>query len=84
MDKAMATVDLHNLYLDTLLAAAQNASGAWLEGEIMRAYHQIRESAYQDPAKPFSDEQFEQDVQVMLEFARLRGPFVIADVLRSR
>jgi len=84
MDRAMAVVDLRNLYLDTLLASAQDASGAWLENEIVRAYQQIRQAALDDPFKPFTNDEFELDVQALLEFARSRAAFVIADVQRSR
>lgn len=84
MDRVIALPEFHNLYLDTLLATAQSASSAWLEAEISRAYHQIRQAAIDDPFKPFTNEQFEQDVQVLIDFARARPAFVIADVQRSR
>ena len=84
MDRAMAVAELRNLYLDTLLAATQGVSSAWLEAEIVRAYQQIRQAALDDPFKPFTNEEFEQDVQTLLAFARVRPAFVIADVQRSR
>jgi hypothetical protein len=84
MDRAIGVPEFRDLYLDTLLACAQTASPAWLEAEIARAYQQIRQAALDDALKPFSNEEFEQDVQAMLGFARARAAFVIADVQRSR
>jgi len=84
MDRAIGVPEFRDLYLDTLLACARTASPAWLEAEIVRAYQQIRQAALDDPLKPFSNEEFEQDVQAMIEFARARAAFVIADVQRSR
>jgi spore coat protein CotH len=84
MDRVIALPEFRNLYLDTLLTAAQSISSAWLEGEISRTYQQIRQAAIDDPFKPFTNEQFEQDVQALMEFARARPAFVIADVQRSR
>ena len=55
----------------------------WLEREIRRAYEQIRDAALEDTAKPYSNEEFEEDVLHMLEFARERSAFVLADVERS-
>ncbi|MGH9257407.1 MAG: CotH kinase family protein [Vicinamibacterales bacterium] len=85
MDRAMAVPELRDLYLDSLLKSAEIASsGGWLEQEVLRAYGQIRQPALEDPFKPFSNEEFEQDVQQLLEFARSRSAFVIAEVRRSR
>jgi hypothetical protein len=84
MDRVIAVPEFRNLYLDTLIASTQAASPAWLETEITRAYQQIRQAALDDPVKPFSNAEFEQDVQAMIAFARARGAFVVADVQRSR
>ena len=84
MDRVIAFLEFRNLYLDTLLETAQSASSGWLEAEISRAYQQIHQAAIDDPFKPFTNEQFEQDVQALIEFARARPAFVIADVQRSR
>ena len=84
MDRLIAIPEFRNLYLDTLIACTQAAPPGWLESEIMREYQQIRQAALDDPVKPFSNAEFEQDVQAMIEFARGRGAFVIADVQRSR
>jgi hypothetical protein len=55
----------------------------WLEREIRRGYEQIRDAALEDTAKPFSNEEFEEDVQRLIEFARERGAFVEEEVRRS-
>ena len=85
MDRAMVVPELRDLYFDTLLRCATIAStDAWLEQEILREYDQVRQAALDDPMKPFSNDDFEYDVQLLLEFARTRSAFVIADVLRTR
>lgn len=85
MDRAMAVPELRDLYLDTLVRCADLITAdAWLETEILRVYEQIRQAALDDHVMPFSDEDFEQDVAQLLEFARSRGAFVRADVARSR
>jgi hypothetical protein len=55
----------------------------WLEREIRRAYEQVREAALEDPVKPYSNEEFEEDVQRLIEFARERSAFVLNEVERS-
>ena len=85
MDKVMAIQELRDLYFDTLLRCAAIASAdAWLEQEILREYDQVRQATLDDPVKPYTNEQFELDVQAMLAFARMRAAFVTADVQRSR
>ena len=61
--------------------AAEQAG--WLEREVRRSYEQIRDAALDDPAKPFSNDEFEQDVQRLIEFARERSAFVRDEVERS-
>lgn len=85
MDRAMNVLELRDLYLDTLVKAATIVmQDRWLEQELVRAYAQIRQAALDDRFKPFSNEEFERDVQQLLEFARARAAFVIAEVRRSR
>ena len=84
MERVIAVPEFRDLYLDTLLACVQTASPAWLEAEIMRAYQQVRQAALEDPVKPFSNAEFEQDVAAMIQFARTRAAFVIPEVRRSR
>ena len=63
-------------------ASADERPG-WLEREIRRAYEQIREAALEDTSKPYSNEEFEQDVEHLIEFARERSEFVLNEVDRS-
>src|SRR5262249_26059228 len=84
--------DWRNLYLDALAACATSASEVdeenpddtrgWLEREIQREYDQIREAMYADLKKPFSNEQFEEDVENLKEFAR-RRPVVVRTALNQ-
>ena len=97
MERAVQFSELRGVYLDTLLACADVASGpdprtpaapdswqaGWLETEIGREYWQVRGAAYSDPVKPFSNEDFEASIQQLLLFARTRPDFVRADVARG-
>jgi spore coat protein H len=85
MARAMAVEELRNLYFDTLIACANVAStDNWLEQEIRYEYAQIRQAALDDTLKPFSNDEFENDIQQMLEFARIRSTAVVDDVRRRR
>ena len=63
--------------------ASANQPG-WLEQEILREYEQVRVAAREDPVKPFSNEEFEDAIQQLLEFARQRSAFVEGEVARNR
>jgi hypothetical protein len=86
--------DLRNMYLDTLLACARSTreldpetpddTRGWMEREIQREYDQIRDLVYADTQKPFTNEQFEQDVEMLRTFARERPAFVEAEVAKIR
>ena len=52
----------------------------WLGREIARQTALIRESAYADPSKVWSNERFEQEVAWMATFARQRGREVFEQV----
>jgi len=82
MVRAMGAPALRGVYLDTLLWCADIAEG-WLEREIQRAADQIRESVRQDRAAPFSFDEFEVEVQRLLDFARERSDIVREAVRRS-
>jgi hypothetical protein len=99
MERAMEIPELVEAYLEALARAAEVAGTApppaegaaaapapagWLEGEILREYHQIREAALADPYKPFSNEDFEAGVRSMLDFARARSRYVAEAVGRAR
>lgn len=59
-------------------------AGGWLEREVEKEYEQIRVAALADPAKPFSNEQFEQSVNDLRDFARYRGAFVSGEISGAR
>lgn len=83
--RALAFPDLRALYLDVLERCARSAAeGRWLETEIVRAASLIRDEVYRDPAKPFSNDAFEESVAFMVEFARRRPLFVLEEVARAR
>ena len=48
----------------------------WLEREVDRLYTQIRTTMRADPVKAYTNEEFEDGVAFMKQFARERGPFV--------
>jgi spore coat protein CotH len=88
--RAMTIDEARNLYLDTLLAAAQSASEldatnpsdarGWMEREVEREYAQIKSYVYADTKKPFSNDDFEQAVDSLRQFARGRSANVVAQV----
>ena len=85
MDRAMTVPEIHDLYFDTLLACAAVASAeGWLDQEIRREYEQVRQAALDDTVKPFTNDEFEYEVQQLLEFARQRSAAVMQDVQRRR
>jgi hypothetical protein len=74
---------LRAVFLDTLLRCADLAGDGWLEGEIGRAADQIREAVRQDAAAPYAFDEFEAEVERLLDFARQRSDIVREDVRRS-
>ena len=56
----------------------------WLEREVEKQSNQIREAMYADPQKPFSNDDFETEVEKLREFARRRSDVVKAAVARER
>jgi spore coat protein CotH len=82
MVRAMRQPALRGLYLDTLLRCADQASG-WLETDINRAADQIRASVRDDLAAPFTTDEFEAEIERLLDFARARPGIVREDVRRS-
>jgi len=84
-----AAPDLIALYKDTLRQAADVAGGpgGWLEQEILKEYMQIRQAVYEDRLKlcdqgatgnlhPCSNEEFEAEVALLIQFAQQRAAFV--------
>jgi spore coat protein CotH len=79
--RALREPELRGLFLDTLLRCADE--GAWLEAEIQRGADQIREAVREDRWAPYAFDEFEAEVQRLLDFARSRGDLVRDDVRRS-
>ncbi len=92
--RALNSDDLRNMYLDTLLACAKSVSAldpeapgdtrGWMEREIQREYAQIKDLVYSDTQKPFTNEQFEQEVETLKTFARERPKYLEAEVAKVR
>jgi hypothetical protein len=89
MLRLMAQADLRALYFNTLSAAAAAAiepetegGAGWMEREIDRELHQIKDAAIADPDKPFTDAEFDAAVNELVKFARERSEFVAAEVDR--
>ena len=91
MSRAIAVPELYTLYLDTLVecATAMSAPGTgdprgWLEREIERENAQIRDFAFSDPVKPFSNGDYDAEVFRLIDFARQRPSFIVQEVNASR
>ena len=91
MTRVLSYPDLYNLYLDSLIACAQSAaeltSGdarGWLEREVQREYSQIRDAARADTEKPYSNDSFEAEIQLLLDFAHRRSDIVTQEVNGAR
>lgn len=85
MRRTLAFTDLRTLYLDVLEQCARAAAeDGWLEGEITRVSALIRDAVYEDTVKKFSNDEYEQGVAYLLEFAKLRPIHVLNEVARAR
>jgi hypothetical protein len=91
----MSYPDLKDLYLDTLLECASVASAiladsaagdarGWLEREIDRQSQQIDAAVQADPAKPYTNDQFQAAVNFLRAFVQQRPEFVRSQVAASR
>jgi hypothetical protein len=65
-------------------AVAFAVSGDWLANELTTAYTQIRELAFGDPLKPYTNEEFDAAFAELLAFARTRPAFVTQQVQENR
>jgi spore coat protein CotH len=69
---------------DQGLSRAEAAGPGWLEREITRQYNQIRTLARADTFKPYSNNDFEEAYEKLLEFARNRSAYVREKVREVR
>lgn len=94
-NRVMAYPDLKTSYLDFLLTCADSATEipagsapddrrGWLEREIERQYTLIRSAVQADPTKPYTNEQFEEAVNFLRDFARRRAGSIKVQVAASR
>lgn len=89
--RAIEIPELHAVFLETLAQAAAEAeamaAGAglpWMEGELVRARDQIRAAVLADPGRWFGVQDFDDEMDRMLEFARTRPAFVRCQVENAR
>jgi spore coat protein CotH len=83
--RAMAYRDLFDLYLEVLeRCAVAAAADDWFENEITRAATLVAPHVRTDPRKPYTDDEFEQAVISILEFARERPAYVLKEVQKIR
>jgi spore coat protein CotH len=82
MRKAMEVPELRDLYFATLNEAVNSADeqtaagGGWLETEIRRQVDLITDAMREDPAKPYTFEEHENERNRMVQFAPQRSRFV--------
>jgi spore coat protein H len=77
--------DLRKRYLDTLEQCARAASeNNWLDAEIRRVSSLIKSAVYEDNVKMFSNEEYDQAVVFLTEFAKRRPEFVLNEVAKAR
>jgi spore coat protein CotH len=77
--------DLRAFYLQALETCADIVSqNGWLEHEIVARANLIRDAAYADTHKEYTNEEFEGGIGFLLTFARNRPGVVLAEVERLR
>jgi spore coat protein CotH len=81
--KAIADAGLRDAYFSDLIRASDSASG-WMEGEINRQFDRIRDAAFADPSKPYSNDEIVAAIEHLRRFARQRPGSVRAQVAQSR
>lgn len=85
MRKLLEHPGLRATFFGTLSGAMATATdNGWLEKEIQRQYALVREAAWADPVKPFTNEAFDQAVADLVLFARTRPAFVQGEIARLR
>ena len=83
--RAIAYRDLFDLYLEVLeRCAIATAEDDWMEREILRAGALVAPHVREDVRKPFSSEEFDQAIELLVEFARKRPQYVLREVQKAR
>jgi spore coat protein CotH len=81
----MTFSDLRAMYLQALAACARAATeDDWLQREVIATAALVREAVHQDPHKPYSNEQFEEEVTFLEGFARIRSTIVLTAIAQQR
>ena len=79
--RLMAYRPLRMLYFDALEEMAKSArEETWLRKEIAASAGLIRDAVYEDPQKPYSNEDFEVSLKWLRQFPRLRSVYVLNSV----
>jgi hypothetical protein len=77
--------DLRARYLDTLERCARAAAeDRWRDGEMRRMADLIKDAVYSDPKKLFSNDEYDQAIVFMTDFAKWRPGFVLDQVAKAR
>ena len=93
ISKALAVPALRQIYLDTLLETAtlaleppaDNPGGTgWLAREFAAQRDLVSAQMYADPAKPYSNAEFDQTVEALLAFPAARAASVRCQVAQAR
>ena len=82
MRRLLEQPDLLEFYLQALERCARESGG--LEQAIVTRANLIRAAVYADNRKLFPNDRFEADVAFLVQFARSRPGFVVAEVARLR
>jgi len=84
--RMMQVPEVKEAYLSTLatLSADVNGSACWLAQDLERYYSLIRASVQEDSRKPFSDADFEQEINWQRFFLDFRPGFVLDQIRKVR
>ena len=85
MRRSLEDPALRQQYFAFVTQAMQSAaSGDWLAREIAAEAQQIRDSAWADPTKPYSNEEFDAAIAELTVFAQKRFAFVAKQIDANR
>jgi spore coat protein H len=85
MTRLLSYPEYYTAYLDTLVEIGRSVSdGSWFENEIQKEYSQVRDAVRADTQKPYSNDDFENAIVGLRNFARNRTAQVNAQVAAAR